>query len=178
MDLIWALLLLVLLVSCWMTTLLGLPGNWMMVVASGLYVVAIGPDARFGFGWTVVIVLALLAVIGEAIELAASALGVSRLGGSRRSAILSLVGSLAGGVAGLFVGLPIPVVGPLVGTVLLAAVGALIGAMLGETWKGRDFDTSWKIGKAALVARLLATVAKVMIGSVILVTVAASMLLA
>ena len=39
----------------------------------------------------------------------------------------------------------------------LTAIAALamIGAFLGESWKGRDFDASLEVGKAAFVGRLL-----------------------
>ena len=39
----------------------------------------------------------------------------------------------------------------------------MVGAFLGESWKGRDFDTSIEIGKAAFIGRILGTVAKVAI---------------
>ena len=110
--------------------------------------------------------MVVLAALGELLEFLAGALGVTKAGGSRRGAILALVGSLAGGIVGLFVGLPIPVVGPIVGAMLLAGAGAFAGAVLGEQWKGRSFDDSWRIGKAAFWGRLLGTVVKTAIGAV------------
>jgi len=70
---------------------------------------------------------------------------------------------------GLFVGLPIPLVGSLAAALLFGGAGALAGAFLGESWKGRDFDTSMEVGKAAFVGRLLGTLAKMIISSVMVV---------
>ena len=61
-----------------------------------------------------------MAAAGEAVELAAGSLGVAKAGGSKRGAVLALLGSLLGGVVGLFVGLPIPIVGPLLAGVAMA----------------------------------------------------------
>ena len=101
---------------------------------------------------------------------------MAKAGGSRRAAIPALLGSLAGGIVGLFVGLPIPIVGPIIGAVLLAGVGAFAGAVLGEQWKGRSFDDSWRVGKAAFWGRLLGTLAKTAIGAVMVGTTIAALL--
>ena len=57
-------------------------------------------------------------------------------------------------------------VGSVVAAVLFAAIGALLGAMLGEQWKGRELGESWQIGQAAFWGRLLGTLAKSLIGLV------------
>jgi len=147
----------------WVLQLLGLPGTWLIVAAAALYAWLVPADAWTAIGWWAVGFLVALAVLGEILEFVAGALGVTKVGGSRRGAVLAIVGSLAGAIVGLFVGLPIPVIGSLVSAVLLGGLGALAGAMLGEMWKGRDFDTSLTVGKAAFVGRLLGTVAKLVI---------------
>jgi hypothetical protein len=88
-----------------------------------------------------------------------------------------LGGSIIGGVAGIFLGAPIPVVGSVIAALLLAGLGALLGAMLGESWKGRDLEVSWKIGKAAFWGRLFGTLGKVLVGCVMVVVVAAALVL-
>ncbi len=103
---------------------------------------------------------------------------MNRAGGSRRSAVLALVGSLAGGATGVLVGVPIPLVGPLVAAVLFAGLGALAGAMLGESWKGRSLDQSVRVGKAAFWGRLFGTLAKTLIGAVMVVVALAALVLA
>lgn len=163
MSFLAAALFVITLVASWIAQLVGLPGNWFIVAAAALYAWLVPADAWTAMGWRAVAFLLVLAVLGEILEFAAGALGVSSAGGSRRGAVLAIVGSLVGGVVGLFVGLPIPVIGSLVSAVLLGGLGALLGAMIGESWKGRDFDASLAIGKAAFVGRMLGTVAKLVI---------------
>ena len=155
----------VVLAVSWLAQLLGLPGNWLIVAAAVLDAWLMGPDATGAISWQTVFVLAALAVAGEIAELAASAAGVKQVGGSRRGAVLAIAGSIVGSIVGLFVGVPIPIVGSLVAAVLFGAVGALAGAVLGESWKGRDFDASLTVGKAAFVGRVLGTVAKMIVSS-------------
>ncbi|HLA84632.1 MAG TPA: DUF456 domain-containing protein, partial [Thermoguttaceae bacterium] len=113
----------------------------------------------------VVIAIIVLATLGELLEFVAGMLGAAKAGGSRRGAVLALIGSLIGAVAGLFIGLPIPVVGSVVSAVLLAGLGAFVGAVLGEQWKGRTLGESCRIGHAAFWGRLLGTAAKTALGA-------------
>jgi uncharacterized protein YqgC (DUF456 family) len=150
----------------WLSQLVGLPGNWVIVIAAAAYAWWLPSDLRSAVGWDTVIVLVVLAVLGEILEFAAAATGVSKVGGSRRGAVLALAGSIVGGIVGLVVGLPIPIIGPLAAGIVFGGVGALVGAVVGERWKGRDFDTSLEIGKAAFVGRLAGTLAKAIVGAV------------
>lgn len=70
----------------WLLTLLGMPGNWLIVAAAALYVLVVPGESRLAIGWPAVALLAGLAILGEIAELVAEALGVSKAGGSRRSA--------------------------------------------------------------------------------------------
>jgi uncharacterized protein YqgC (DUF456 family) len=149
-------------------TLLSLPGNWLMVAAAAVYAFFISGDSRVVIGWPTVAALVVLALLGELLELAASALGAARGGGSKRSAILAVMGSVPGAMIGAVVGTPIPVIGSLVGVIFFAGLGALGGAMLGETWKGRDLKTSWEVGHSAFWGRVIGSLAKVMIASIML----------
>jgi uncharacterized protein YqgC (DUF456 family) len=164
---VWLSLFIVLIVLFWLLNLVGLPGNWMIVALALLWMI-FGP-ADYRFSWVVVVVIAILALIGEAIEFGASILGTNKLGGSKRGATLSVVGSVIGGILGAIFGIPfpIPLVGSLVGSVLLAAAGAWVGAMIGEKWVGKQFQESVKIGNAAFVGRLLGTAGKLVMGSII-----------
>jgi uncharacterized protein YqgC (DUF456 family) len=170
MSFLWAALLVIILFLCWVLTLLSMPGNWLMVGAVIGYAFLVPEDSAVSIGWGTAIAVLVLAALGELLEFLAGALGVTKAGGSRRGAVLALVGSLAGGLVGLFVGLPIPIVGSLLGAVLFAGAGAFVGAVLGEQWKGRSFDDSCKIGEAAFWGRLLGTVAKAAMGAVMVAT--------
>lgn len=177
MAFLWAALLTVAVAAGWLMTLVGMPGNWLIVACTACYA-ALGPaETRLAIGWPVVGILAGLALLGELIEIVAGALGVAKAGGSRRSAVLALLGSMIGGIAGLFVGLPVPIVGSLLAAVVFAGAGALVGAAIGESWKGRDLDRSLEVGVAAFWGRLLGTLAKTLVASVMAGVVLAALLL-
>ncbi len=157
-------LLLLFLAAAWVLTLFTLPGNWAMVGFVALFAVLIEEDGTIGIGWPVVIGLAVLALIGELIEMGAGALGAAQAGGSKRGMLLAVVGSMTGSVAGALLGFPIPLVGPIIGVLLGASLGALGGAMLGEWWKGRELSESWQVGHNAFWGRLVGTLGKSTVG--------------
>ena len=127
MTFVWALLLVVIVVAAWLLTVIGMPGNWLVVTAAAVYAFLLPHDGRAAIGWPVVVALVGLAVLGEVVELVAGALGVQRVGGSRRSAVLALGGSVVGGIVGVIVGVPIPIIGSFVGAILFGGLGALTG---------------------------------------------------
>src|SRR5215469_8207128 len=89
------LLLILVLIVGWCMTMLSMPGNWVIVAVVGL-LAWWAPPSGPKIGWPVFFVLLGLAVVAELLELAASALGASRAGGSRRGAVLAIVGSMLG----------------------------------------------------------------------------------
>ena len=161
-------LLVTLLMLGWVLTLLAMPGNWLMVAAVAGYVLVVPEESAAAIGWWTVLGMVALAAIGEGLEFLAGALGVAKAGGSKRGAALALVGSLLGAIVGMFAGVPIPVVGSLIGALLFAGLGALAGAIIGEQWKGRDLEQSWQVGVGAFWGRILGTLAKTIVGSIIL----------
>ncbi|MCH2180832.1 MAG: DUF456 domain-containing protein [Mariniblastus sp.] len=171
---LWIVLFILLLVVLWLTNLFGLPGNWLMIVAAGLWAWLVG-ESFSEIGWLAILTVIILALLGELLEFGASVLGTKQVGGSRRAAVLSVVGSIVGGIAGVFFGLPIPVVGWIAGSLLFACLGALVGAALGEKWQGSDMNASLKVGSAAFLGRLVGTVGKIAFGAVILVIVVLSL---
>lgn len=169
-------LLLVATATGWVLTLIGLPGNWVMVLSAALYA-WLGPNGGvLQVGWYAVIATAGLAALGELAELAASMWGARRAGGSRRAAVFSLFGSMAGAVAGAVVGIPIPVIGSALAAVMGGAIGALVGAAYAEHSRGEALGTSWRVGHAAFWGRLLGTGAKTIAGTTIAITVLVGLL--
>jgi uncharacterized protein len=158
------LLLIMALVAGWCMTMLSMPGNWVIVAAVALFAWLSPPDT-FDISWTVVAVLVGLAIVAELLELAASALGAKRAGGSRRGAVLAILLSIVGALGGATAGSVIPLVGNLIGAIVGAGIGALAGAMLGETWKGRSLAESWKVGQGAFWGRIFGALAKIGIGT-------------
>lgn len=139
-------------------TALLLPGTWLMV----LWAVILKlwqPDLVAW--WTLVIVI-VLASIGEGLEFVASALGAAKAGGSKHGALGAMVGSFLGAIVGIFV--PPPVIG----SIVCAALGAAGGAIAGERWLNKtSWEDSRKVATGAAIGRLLATIAKVLIAIMI-----------
>ena len=144
-------------------TLLGLFGNWMMIVSVLLVLwwrwAPGAPLSEQMFHPATLIVLVVLAVVGELLEFLLSAAGARKAGGSRFGALMALIGSVAGGIIGTFA-IPIPVVGTLLG----ACGGAFGGALIGELMLGRQMGDSLRSGEGAAVGRLLGTVGKLAVG--------------
>jgi uncharacterized protein len=177
MAITFALLLILVLLACGFLTLLGLPGNWLMIAATAVYACLVPAHSPAAIGWKTVMALIVLAALGEVVELLAGAVGTARVGGSRRGAVLALIGSIVGGILGIFIGLPVPIVGSILAVVLFAALGAMVGAILGEAWSGKSIGTSWHIAKAAFWGRLTGTVCKLLLGIVMVVIVVMTLLL-
>ncbi len=156
MNVVWLLL-----------TLLGLPGNWLMLMGAGVLAWVYWDERAIGV--TTLIVLAVLALLGEVLEFVTGAAGSRKAGGSIWAAVLAIVGGIVGGVVGTFA-LPIPVVGTVIG----ACLGSAFFAVIGELMVGRDLNTSLLTGRGAFVGRLWGTIAKVVVGVVMWVWIAAA----
>lgn len=147
-----------LLAAGWLLTLMSLPGNWLMVAAAALYAAVVPDASRWDLSWSLVGILALMAAIGELAEGLAAAAGVRKLSGSRRAAILSILGATVGALVGTGA-FPLPVVGTLLG----AGIGAMLGDIAGEVWKGTTTERLQQIGWAAFWGRILGSIAKLIV---------------
>jgi uncharacterized protein YqgC (DUF456 family) len=170
---LYYLLTLVLVLACcaaWLTNLVTLPGNWIILGLAVLFAWFLpeGGESVRGIYWATIGVLFGLAVVGEVVEFAAGAAGAAKQGASRRSIALSVAGAMAGSIAGLAAGVPVPVFGSLIGAVLGGAAGAFAGAYVGEAWKGRHEDDRIAVGRGAFVGRLWGTAAKLAVGAIML----------
>jgi uncharacterized protein YqgC (DUF456 family) len=177
MAVVFALILIFVLLGCWILTMLGLPGNWLMVAATAAYAYCTPVNSSAALGWRTVATVLVLAVLGEVVELVAGALGVARTGGSRRSALMALAGSLVGSIMGVVIGVPVPVVGSVIAAVLFAGIGAMAGAILGELSAGQTPGAGWRVAKAAFWGRLAGTLGKMLLGALMIAVVVAAMLL-
>ena len=148
-----------LMVACFLAGLalipLGLPGLWVMVLAVMAYT-WLTDFQRIGLV-TVVVVL-VLAVLGEVIEAWLGFGFARRYGGSKRAGW----GALIGGIVGAIVGVPVPVIGSVIG----AFVGSFAGAVVFEYSKS-GAGTALRAGWGALLGRAAATAAKIAVGVVI-----------
>ena len=161
---IWICLALLLLVNAFgvFLVLLQLPGTWGMLLATTL--MWWWQDERIG--WVTLVVLAVLAIIGEIVEFIGSARGSRKAGGSKRAAMLSLVTAVIGAILGAMLGSVVPVLCTLIGTVIGACVGAGLGSYLGDRGAGRSHKDATQSGQGAAVGRLWGTIGKVLVAIV------------
>lgn len=153
--------------AAWLLNLVALPGNWLAVLAIGLYL-WLGPESgRAQIGLVSLGLAFLAAVVGEIVEFAAGAVGASRAGASRRGTIMAIAGSMVGAIAGGIIGLPIPILGPVLAALLFGGLGATAGAMLAEWSDGKPWRENWRIGHAAFWGRTTGTVGKMLVGFLI-----------
>jgi hypothetical protein len=144
--------------ACLFLVALGLPGNWLMALLTGLVAwVYWRPEHPIG-RWVLIVILA-LAAVGEILEFLAGALGTKVAGGTRGGAVGALLGGIVGGIVGTIL---IPI--PLVGTVVGACLGAFAGAVIAEAHGGMEFKLSLRSGAGAGVGRLAGTVTKLALG--------------
>jgi len=171
----WAALLAITCVVAWGLNLVALPGNWIAVGSLALYV-WLGPqESRAQIHWPVMLTVFVLALAGEAIELAAAAVGAKRAGASRRSTLFALIGSMIGAIVGAIVGIPIPAVGSILAAILFGGAGATVGAVYGEWSDGRPWRESWAVGHAAFWGRTFGMIGKLAAGLVIVVLILVSL---
>lgn len=67
---LWALLLVLACAAAWLTTLVSVPGNWLIVGFAALFAWLVPLQDGRGITWTAVAVLAGLALVGEVVEFA------------------------------------------------------------------------------------------------------------
>lgn len=157
----WVTLLIALNSVALLSNLFLLPGNWFMTGLLCIFLLV----SDFGHGptWTVVMICAAFAGLGEVLEFAMGSAQAARKGASRRAMAISMGLSFVFSIVGTFV-VPIPIVGSVIGAVLGAAIGAFAGAWLGEAWKGTEPVLRTEIGTAAMSGRLLGMLAKGFVG--------------
>ena len=164
-------LLLIANMAAWASTLITLPGNWILLTLTILYAYFLPADYYPRISWTVVIVVALIALLGELIEFLAGAAGAAKQGGSKLGIFLSLVGAFLGSIGGAIGFSFIPVLGTMIGAVLGGALGAFGGAWLGEHNSQKTKEERFEIGKGAFIGRILGTVGKLAMGVIMLVVI-------
>jgi uncharacterized protein len=118
------------------------PGT--ILIFAGL-VLAAWSDGFQRVGVPTMVILGVLTVATYFVDVAMMALGMKRLGTTRRA----MAGAAIGTLAGLFFGLPGIIIGP------------FAGAMLGELTANADWRVAGRAGLAAWIGFLVGTMAKV-----------------
>jgi len=164
-----AIMLVLLCMIAWAGNLIALPGNWAAVLILLGYAF-LGPETGIAsIGYIPVVAAFCFALLGEAFEFVAAAMGAQKAGASRKATLLAMVGSMLGAILGAIVGLPVPIVGQVLAAILFGGLGATLGAMLGEWSNGSSWRESLPIGHAAFWGRTIGTLGKVAAGAVIVV---------
>lgn len=157
---VWAAILIIL-NACWLVTVLFMfPGNWLMVC--GTYLFAWWQWDRGIFGWPLLVVITVLALIGELIEFFAGAGGAKKAGAGWWGAIAAIGGAVMGAILGTIL-VPVPLIGTLMGT----CIGAGLATWTVERATGKKHDESVRSGVGAGTGVLVGTLSKFIIGCVI-----------
>jgi len=148
----------------------GLAGNWIMLGSSVVHALVVDRTLGVGYSFGFCAILLLLALIGEGLEFLSGIYGAGKAGGSRRAMVLSMIGGMIGSIFGFGLGNALVfLLGGIVGIFFFGGLGALVGAVLGERWKGSDRGKSLDVGRSAFIGRVLGTLAKSLVGSLMLV---------
>jgi uncharacterized protein len=143
--------------------LVGLFGNWIILGAVAIAWLATGFTH---FSGTVIIVLLVLAILGEVVEFIASSMGAARFGASKGAMVAALVGCIVGAI----VGAPFFLI---IGAVVGALVGAFTAAAAYEVLMSqKDYDVAMRVGFGATVGKIGGILGKLAVG-VLMVTITA-----
>jgi uncharacterized protein len=145
---IWALAVVLVVVGLAGVVLPGLPGT--VLIFAGLLLAA-WTDGFMRVGVPTIVALGILTVGTYFVDVATMALGMKRLGTTRRA----MAGAAVGTVAGLFFGLPGLIVGPF--------AGAVVGELTADH---RDLRGAGRAGIAAWIGFLVGTIVKVTLACV------------
>jgi uncharacterized protein YqgC (DUF456 family) len=160
------LILLILLNAFWLfLVLLGLPGNWMIIITTCLF--AWWQWDAHVFSIYTLIFIAAMGGLGELIEFFAAMGGARKAGAGWAGAIAALIGAIIGGVAGTFF-----ILIPFLGTLIGACIGAGLGAWGIEFARGKKMQDSVRYGVGAGMGRFVGTAVKFGLGILIWIVVA------
>lgn len=157
---VWSVIL-ILFNACWLVTVLfTLPGNWLMLGTT--YLFAWWQKDNAVFSMPLLVVVTVLALIGEIIEFFAGAGGAKKAGAGWWGAGAAILGGFLGAVFGTGL-IPIPIFGTLLG----ACFGAGIATWSVERTVGKKREESVRSGVGAGTGVLVGIVSKFIIGCVI-----------
>jgi uncharacterized protein YqgC (DUF456 family) len=122
-----------------------LPGTTIILVATVVHRIMLGPEKSIG--WATIIVLVLLTLATYALDILAGYFGAKQFGATKWGTFGAIVGALVGlffGIIGLF-------------------VGPVIGAIAGEFLAGKRLVDAGRAGWGSLLGNIGAMVAKLII---------------
>jgi uncharacterized protein YqgC (DUF456 family) len=153
--------LLILLNAVWLLLVVfGLPGNWLIVISTALFAWWQADERVFSV--YTLLVITVLAFLGELIEFFAGMGGARRAGAGWRGSVGALIGAVTGAILGSFL-IPIPFLGTLIG----ACIGAGVGAWGLELFGGRKMADSVHYGMGAGIGEFFGITSKFLMGILI-----------
>jgi uncharacterized protein YqgC (DUF456 family) len=148
----------ILLFVLYVTIFLGIPGGWVALAAIVIFDLATGFST---VGWALLIVMIVIATLGEIIESFFGLVYVAQRGATKWGVLGAFVGGIAGAVGGGFVL-------PFIGSILLGLAGAFAGAVLFEYLYYRSMDRALQTGFSAFIGKLAAMFVKFALGLIVL----------
>ena len=161
----WLVCLVVLNGFWWALTFYALPGNWLIVISTCFF--AWWQWDKGLFSLPTLVIITILAVLGEIIEFLSGMGGAKKAGAGKRGALGAILGAVAGAILGTVL-LPIPFLGTLIG----ACAGAAAGTILLEMKGGKKIEDTVRLGLGAGLGVLYGTGSKLLIGIIICIIVA------
>ena len=145
-------------------TALRLPGTWLIA------------GAALGYGWwsgwmgigtALACIVVAIAIVGEIMEFALTAITAQKAGASRQAAWGGLIGGFLGMLfLASLLSLPMPIVGTMIGAIAGALVGCFGGAMIAELAVRKKLAQSTKVGLFSALGFVLGMTAKIAIALV------------
>ena len=153
------------------STIVGLPGGWILLCAAiSLELldgsIGVGPIT---FGWGIIAIASTIQITSEGLEFLAGSIGAKWGGASKRGMFAALVGGIVGTIVGTFT-IPIPLFGSLLGSVM----GSFGGAYLIEK-KELENSKALKSATGAALGRTAGALSKIGLSFVMFVLLSISM---
>jgi uncharacterized protein YqgC (DUF456 family) len=135
-----------------------LPGNWLIVITTALFAWWRADDKVFSS--YILIVITLLALLGELVEFFGGVAGAKKAGARFLGSLGAIIGAITGAIIGTFIF-------PVIGTIFGSCAGAAIGACALEVAGGRRMEDTIKLGIGAGLGHFFGTTAKMALGFLI-----------
>ncbi|MBW3016549.1 DUF456 domain-containing protein [Candidatus Woesearchaeota archaeon] len=130
-------------------TIVGIGGTFLILLGAVLYDLITWSTT---ISINTLLILAGLAIAGEALEWIVTIIGAKTAGVSRHSLIGTVIGAVIGGMLLSII--------PIIGTIIGILAGAITGAFLMELYHTTNVHKAWKAAKGAFFGRLLVSLTK------------------
>jgi len=130
-------------------------GTWLVLLAGLLFKVT---HVSLSPSWTMLVILAVMAILVEVFEGLAGYFGVLKRGGSKFAGFIASVTSFIGGIIGTII-IPIYILGSLIGLI----AGGFLGAYAVEYYRLKHNNKAIDIAMGTVIAKVFMMVLKVIV---------------